>query len=339
MASILKQLSEANAVSGDEGAVRTIILKEIKNFADNVQIDSIGSIIALKRGQSSKKKLVVTANIDEPGFIVSSITDKGYLKFKAVGSIDPRKIISKKVVIGKNSIKGVIGMKAIHLQTKSEREKVVAVSKLFIDIGAKDKAEAEGQVSLGDYITFDAQFAEIGKNVKGKALDRSGACAALCEAMRHSYPYDVYFCFLAQSEVGARGARIAAHRLEPDAVLTVSAAETTDMYGCENENSGAVLGEGIAINYSDKNTIFDRKLTDAMKSAAFGANINIQEKTLRHESGDGGAIQYNALGAKSIGAAIPCRYSHSPVSLMNTGDIDAMAAYVKLFLSKIGDMI
>ncbi len=134
--------------------------------------------------------------MDEPGFIISGVTERGYLKFKAVGNIDPRKIISKKVVIGADKIKGVIGMKAIHLQTKSERENVVAASKLlYVTSVQRTKRMRKSSVKLGDYVTFDTEFMQIGSNVKGKALDRSGICTSLINAVEKEYKYDTYMCF------------------------------------------------------------------------------------------------------------------------------------------------
>lgn len=337
MAELLKKLSMLNGVSGNETAVREFILSEIKNDVDKISVDSMGNIIALKRGIDNSKALCVTANMDEPGFIISEITDKGYLKFKMVGTVDARKLVSKKVSIGDSKIKGVIGMKAIHLQTKNERENVVAADKLFIDIGAKNKSDAQKRVKLGDYATFDTEFAEIGENVKGKALDRSGTCCALIQAIKETYPYDVYACFLTQHEVGARGAKILAHRLNADAALTVSAEDTTDMYGCENINSGAALGKGVVVNYSDKSVILDKKLTGKMIDAAKKAGIKIQPKVLAFVSSDSGSMQ--SSGCVCLNVVIPCRYSHSPVSLMSKKDIDAAAEYITLFLNKIGDMI
>ena len=237
MAELLKKMSEINAVSGNENDIRNLIIAEIKDKVDDITIDTMGNVIAYKKGSDSGKKIAVAVNMDEPGFIISGVTEKGYLKFKAVGNIDPRKIISKRVVIGADKIKGVIGMKAIHLQTKSERENVVAVSKLFIDIGAKDKEDAEKYVKLGDYVTFDTEFMQIGSNVKGKALDRSGICTSLINAIGKEYKYDTYMCFLVQREVGARGAKIVSHRINADVILSVSSAETADMYGCES-NAG-----------------------------------------------------------------------------------------------------
>lgn len=339
MAELLKKLSRTNGVSGNENNVRDIIIEKIKDNADEIHVDSMGNIIALKRGTDASKTIAVTANMDEPGFIVSGITDKGYLKFKAVGTIDSRKLVSKKVVIGDNSIKGVIGMKAIHLQTRSERENAVAVSKLFIDIGAKDKSEAEKCVKLGDYVTFDTEFMVLGDNVKGKALDRSGACYALIKAFKGEYKYNVCACFLAQHEVGARGAKIAAHRINPDAVLAVSSADTTDMYGCEDNNSGCELGGGVMINYADKSFIADKVITDYMIKSAKQSKLKLQAKALKPYSSDAGAMQTNSAGTKCLNAVIPCRYSHSPVSVMSMSDINNTADYISLFLNEIGELI
>ena len=339
MAELLKILSETNGVSGNENAVRDIIIGKIKDNADEIHVDSMGNVIALKKGADEGKTIAVTANMDEPGFIISGITDKGYLKFKAVGTVDARKLVSKKVVIGEEKIKGVIGMKAIHLQTRSERENVVAVSKLFIDIGAKNKSEAEKRVKLGDYVTFDTEFAVIGDNVKGKALDRSGACLALIKAFQKEYKYNVCACFFVQHEVGARGAKIVSHRINPDAVLTVSAADTEDMYGCEDNHSGCTVGKGVVVNYSDRMVIADKALTDKMLKAAKKAKINVQPKVMKPHGSDAGAMQTGAEGTACLNAVIPCRYSHSPVSIMSMSDINAAADYISLFLNEIGELI
>lgn len=339
MAELLKMLSETNGVSGNENLIREIIVEKIKNDADDVFVDTMGNVIAYKKGKDSSKKIAVTVNMDEPGFILSDITDEGYIKFKAVGNIDPRKIISKKVVIGGNNVKGIIGMKAIHLQTKSEREKVVPVSDLFIDIGAENKSAAEKVVKKGDYITFDIDFDVIGSNVKGKALDRSGVCYALLNAIKGEFPYDVYAFFLVQHEVGARGAKIASHRVSPDVVLTLSSADTTDMYGCDGINSGANLGGGVVINYADRMVIADKRLTDYMAECAEKDGIKHQIKVLKEDGSDSGAMQTATVGRPCLNAVIPCRYSHSPVSLMSMDDILSATEYISLFLNKIGEMI
>ena len=334
MAELLKKLSCLHGVSGNETAVRGLIISEINDIADEIAVDTMGNIIALKKGKTSGKTIAVTANMDEPGFIISGITDKGYIKFKSVGAVDARKLVSKKVVT-QSGIKGVIGMKAIHLQTKDERENVVKVKDLFIDIGAKDKEEAEKTVKLGEYITFDTDYAEMGENVKGKALDRSGACFALINALDSECPYDFYAIFTAQHEVGARGAQIAAHRVNAEVILTVSAAETADMYDCSE--GGLKLGDGVCVSYMDARVIPDRPLTDKIIVLATENGIKLQTKVTMPYRTDGCAMQIT--DTKVISAQIPCRYSHSPVSIMNRGDIDEATKLIKLYLNKIGELI
>lgn len=334
MAELLKRLSEAHGVSGNEHVVRELILGEIRDKTDEVTCDSMGNLIAFKKGKERCKTIAVAANMDEPGFIVSGITDKGYLKFKAVGNIDPRKVVSKKVVTA-SGVKGVIGMKAIHLQTKDEREEAVKIKNLFIDIGAADKADAEKRVKLGEYITFDTEFAVVGENAKGKALDRSGACYALIQALDADYSYDFYAIFTAQHETGARGAKTAAHRVNADALLTISAADTDDMYGCEKISIKS--GDGAVISLRDKTAVSDKAQSDKLISLAKKNGIKINVRVTMPNSSDG--CRALLEGAALVNAVIPCRYSHSPVSIMNLGDIEETVKLIKLYLNKIGEII
>ena len=214
----------------------------------------------------------------------------------------------------------------------------VAEAKLFIDIGAKDKEDAEKYVKLGDYVTFDTEFMQIGSNVKGKALDRSGICTSLINAVEKEYKYDTYMCFLVQREVGARGAKIVSHRINADVILSVSSAETADMYGCES-NAGVKLGDGAVVNFADKTIIADKEITEKMIKAAKKAKIKVQPQVLMPQTSDGGAMQSGANGAICLSASVPCRYSHSPVSVMSLDDINSMTEYIRLFLNKIGEMI
>lgn len=335
-ASLITTLSELNGVSGNETAVRRFITEKIKPYANEITTDSMGNIIALKKGADASKTLAVTANMDEPGFIVKKITEKGYLKFGVVGRVDPRKLVSKKVVIG-DGVKGVIGMKAIHLQNREERENVVKADKLFIDIGAENKEDAEKRVKIGDYAVFCTEARKTGENIKGKALDRSVCCAVLIEALKREYPYNVYVCFTVQHEVGSRGAKIIAHRLNADAVLTVSSSDTVDMYG--KKADGAYLGKGAVINYADNTVIADKRLTKRMAEEAKKTGILCQEKVLKPFSSDAGVIQYNATPLRCLSLSVPCRYSHSPVSIVSLKDAESASAYIQLFLNKIGDMI
>lgn len=327
MAFTLKRLSELSAVSGNEAEAREYILSEIRSKSDSVEVDSMGNIIAFKKGISDKYKVMLGTNMDEAGFIVSGVTDAGFIKFKAVGSIDPRTLISKRVVIGNTPVKGVIGMKAIHLQKKSEREAAVEVSELYIDIGAKSKKSALKRVSLGDYITFDTKFSDIGDCVKGKALDRFG-CVCLIEAMDEAPVYDTYFVFSTQREIPCsipgRGMRIAAHRINPDYAFIIDTVSAADTY--KSSQPAAKLGDGAVIEYMDRTCIADTRLTAAVAHAAERSGIKTQNKTSSVLTTIAGAVVNASEGCVVAVTGITCRYSHTPVSIINKNDLNSVTA-------------
>lgn len=334
MAELMRELSAVNGVSGNEDKVRKLITEKISDKADEITVDALGNVIALKKGRQSGKKIMFITNMDETGFIVSEITDKGYLKIKSVGKTDDRVIISKKVVIGDGE-KGIIGMKAIHLQKKSERESTVDVEDLFVDIGASSKKDAEKRVSLGDYIAFDSEFYDIGKRIRGKALDRMG-CACLINAMDTECEYDTYFVFSAQRETGARGAAAAAHRIRPDLTVVVTTEESADMYGVSGEEKAAALGGGVIIDTADKYSVKNAELVSCVRKAA--------ENTGGYQSGGknrginlANAVQTAAEGCAAVSISIPCRYSHTPMCMMDKRDIEEASALTARILEELGE--
>lgn len=336
MAELIKELSLINGVSGDESRIRKYIIDKIRDKADEITVDTIGNVIALKKGKKSDRKIMVVTNMDECGFIVSGITDKGYLKIKTVGSIDNRVIISKKVLVGED-VKGIIGMKAIHLQKRSERESTVPVSDLFVDIGASSKKNAEKKVSLGDYVTFDSPFYETDEAIFGKALDRMG-CACVYDAMDCECEYDVYYVFSAQREVYARGAAVAAHRIKPDVVICVDTLESADMHGVKSENITARLGGGAVINTADKSVITNNKLSEKISDLSENIGIKVQLRNDTNGKSMSGAAQTAADGAAVCGVSIPCRYSHTPLCMMNKKDIKAATELLCAVVEKIGEI-
>ncbi len=335
MAFSLKKFSELSAVSGNEGEARKYIISNTENLCDDIYVDSMGNIIAFKKGKSDKYKLMLGTNIDEAGFIVSDITDKGYIKIKSVGSIDPRTLISKRVAIGNSHVKGVIGMKAIHLQKKAERETAVELSSLYIDIGAKDKKSAEKNVTLGDYVTFDTEFCEIGGRIKGKALDRFGA-VCLVDSMTEVPAYDTYFVFSTQREIPAkisgRGMMTAAFRVQPDFALIIDTVDTADVY--KSKTPQTKLGGGAVIEYMDKTSILNTVFTSAIKERADMYSIPVQDKTSSVNSTIAGAVQASSTGAVTACVGIPCRYSHTPVCFMDKNDLDSVTAVCRAVLKE-----
>ena len=330
---LLKELCELNGVSGDEGAVREKIRQEIAPYADEITVDTMGNLIALKKGRIPDKKMMLSAHMDEVGLIVSGITSSGFLRFQAVGGIDTRVLISKRVLVGEKKIPGIIGMKAIHLQKRSERETVPEKKSLYIDIGATSQQEAEKKVSLGDYVAFDTKFAEIGDGkIKAKALDDRVGCAVLLELIKRPVRYDTYFCFLVQEEVGLRGAQIAAHRIRPDAALVLEATTCSDVAGCEEHQFVTELGGGVTITFRDGSCIADSGIREFLEQTAKKNNIPYQFKKTTAGGNDAGAIHIASGGVKTASLSVPCRYLHSPVGMIAKSDMQAMLDLAGLWM-------
>ena len=335
---LLKRLCDAFGVSGAEGEIRDIIIPEIKEYCDDLTVDTMGNIIALKKGESSDKKVMLSAHMDEVGFIISGITDKGYLEFKKVGGIDTRVIISKNVLVGKNKIPGVIGMKAIHLQSKGEREEVPKVKSLFIDIGAKDKEDAEKHVELGDYVSFATKYADFGDGkIKAKAIDDRVGCYILTKLIKEPVKYDTYFCFTVQEEVGLRGAKIAAYRIKPDIALVIESTTCADVYNVPSQSEVTNLGKGVAISIMDRSTIVNRDYVSFLQKISDG--INVQYKKTTAGGNDAGAIHQTGTGVLTASLSVPCRYLHSPVGIASKDDILATEKLAKRFLERIDEVI
>ncbi len=333
---LLEELCNLDGVSSGEEDVREFIKDKIKKYADEITIDSMGNMIALKKGKKSDKRIMLSAHMDEVGFIVSEITDKGFLKFKTVGGIDEKVVISKRVRVGKNKIPGIIGMKAIHLQTKEERDAVPKMKALYIDIGAESKKEAEKLVELGDLVAFDTKTTEFGEDkIKGKAIDDRVGCAVLMDLIKKNVIYDTYFCFLVQEEVGLRGARIVAAKIEPDLALVFEATTCLDVYGTKESEYVTELGKGVSVTMMDASTIVLQDFRNKLIKLAEDNKIPCQYKRTTRGGNDAGAIHLSGKGVKTAALSVPARYIHSPVSVVSKKDIEAMNKLGEKFLENI----
>ena len=337
---LLKKLCETHSVSGDEGRVREIILNSIKPYADEITIDIMGNMIALKKGTTQGKKVILCAHMDEVGLIISGVTETGFLKFKSVGGIDARVLVGKRVCVGKNNIPGVISLKAVHLQTKAERENAITEKSLYIDIGAKDKADALNVTELGDYVAFDTEFAEFGDGFyKAKALDDRCGCAILTELIKSECVYDTYFCFTVQEEGGCRGAAICANRIGADAALVIEATTCGDVSGAPEHLAVTTPHGGAAFSILDRGSYSDIELTKKLYALSLENNIKVQYKRTTMGGNDARSIQGALGGAKTCAVSVPCRYLHSPVSTISKADYQAVKEVAKLFITKTKELI
>ncbi len=334
---LLRRLSETVAVSGDEGPVRKIILETIKDLADEVKVDTIGNVLAIKHGPARAPRVLVAAHMDEIGFMIVGLDADGLLKFEAVGGVDDRILLGKPVWIGENKVPGVIGMKPIHLVKGPERESVVKIDSLRIDIGATSRDSAGRSVRPGDRATFATPFMSLGPTVRGKAFDNRAGCATLVEILRGKpYPVELICAFTVQEEVGLRGARVAGYTTNPDAAIVLDTTPANDLPPHDEEDENVKyntrLGQGPAIYTQDGSTLHDRRLIKHLSALAESKGIPYQFRQPGGGGTDAGAIQRSRAGVPTVSVSAPARYIHSPAALMSVEDFRNTARLVRAAL-------
>ncbi|MEG1548676.1 MAG: M42 family peptidase [Clostridia bacterium] len=325
----LEALCNLYGVSGHEGPVRKYIKDAIAPHSTDIKVDAMGNLYAHKPGKG--RRIMICAHMDEVGMLVRGILDNGLIAYTQSG-IDSRVAVSKRVVVGKDCIPGVIGSKAIHLQTNDEFKRALKHDELYVDIGAKDKADAEKLVKLGDPICFDTRFARFGDGlVRSKALDDRVGCAMMIELLKNDYDCDLYAVFTVQEEIGLRGANAAVYNVAPELALVLEGTTANDMPTVEH---GFVtkLGEGPAISFMDRGTIVRTAMFEALKATATTHGIQYQLRRGTTGGTDGGVIHKALSGCISGGISVPCRYIHSANSVASIGDIDGALKLADAFL-------
>lgn len=326
---MLKNLCQLNGSSGDEKKVREYI---ISNLDCDYTVDNLGSVI-VKNG--SKTNISINAHMDEVGFIITGITDDGYLRFSTVGGIDPRVCLDRVVTL-ENGTKGVIGDKAFHLLSGDEKTKCPSFEGLLIDIGATSKEEAEKVASLGDYAYFDSDYVEFGDGfIKAKALDDRIGCMLMLELLKENF--DATYCFNVQEEVGLRGAKCTAESTKCDIAIVLESTTAADLDGVSGADRVCVLGSGPVISFMDNRTIYDKELYNLAMETAKEIGIPVQTKTAVAGGNDAGAIQTACGGTRVLAISLPTRYIHSGASVVKKADIDATRKLLKELLPKLYD--
>ncbi len=333
---LLKQLCNAFGVSGAEGEVRDILRQELSTLGET-KTDALGNLFVKKGANHRQPTLMLCAHMDEVGFMIKHIDNNGFLKFDKIGGIDDRILVSKNVVVGPNKIKGVIGAKAIHLQEPKEREIPLKTKDLYIDIGATSKEDAEKQVKVGDYATFDTEFRTINNIVIGKALDDRIGCYVISEILKKSYDVPITAAFTVQEEIGLRGSAVAAYAVNPDFAIVVEATFASDVPDTEEESYCTTLGEGPAITFMDMTYIAQKKLINWVTDIAKQYSIPYQFKRTTFGGTDGGRIYTTGGGIPTIIISVPCRYIHSPVAMGNLEDINNAISLIDKIILHINE--
>ena len=340
---LLKELSEAYGVSGDERAVRKIILGAIRDHVTDIHIDSIGNLTAIKRGTGEKSvRVMLAAHMDEVGFMVTGIDSNGMLRFTSVGGIDERLLPGMRVRVGHKQLPGVVLWTPIHQNRDTQTRKI---KDLRIDIGATSKAGKQG-IKPGDRIVFDSRFMEIGESVlRGKALDDRVGCALLIEILQAGpYPVDIVAAFTVQEEIGLRGAHVAAQRLNPDLAIAIEGTTAHDVPNPSADpddglstNPACRMGHGPVLTVMDSSMITAPRMLNHLRQTAEAAGIPYQLKTALGGGTDAGRIHMSNSGIPSAVVAMPCRYIHAPAAYLHRDDYANMLRLLQAALAGISE--
>lgn len=339
MLDTMETLCCLDGVSGREDEVREYILERIMPFADEIRTDAMGNLMVFKKGTCvPQKRVMLAAHMDEVGLIITEITEDGYLKFDAVGGIDRRVLIGKRVYVGSMRTLGVIGSKAIHLTTAEQRKSLPKINEMYIDIGAADKSKAIATVQPGDVAAFDDSVVRFGDGyIKAKALDDRVGCAVMLELIESHLPCDCWFAFTVQEEVGCRGAAAAARSIMPDVSLVLEGTTAADIPGVIEADRVCRLGKGAVIPYMDKGTIYDREMFQMLCDLAEDNEILWQTKSRIAGGTDASAIQRSGAGVRVAAISVPVRNIHSPASVVNENDCKAQMSLARAFLQKMAE--
>ena len=338
---LLERLSNAFGPSGCEHEVRSLLAQALREKVDELQSDALGNLIAFKKGSGPEPRLkvMVDAHTDEVGFMVTRIDKNGSLGFRTVGGIDSRLLLAKRIVIGPKRLPGVILAPPIHLTKPEQRKQVIEIDQLAIDIGATSQDEAKELVQIGDYGAFDTRFQALAgeslRTVKGKAFDDRVGCAAAVALADGDYHIDLYLSFSAQEEVGLRGARVAAFRIEPDVAFALEGTICDDTPKQQDVSPTTRLGMGPAIYVMDRTFVADKRLVHLLIETAEESEIPYQLRQPGVGGTDAGAIHLSKAGVPSVAVAVPCRYIHAPVGVLSLNDYDNLVTLMRKTLQAL----
>lgn len=340
---LLKRLCETPGIAGREHRVRDLIAAEAKSLFDRIEIDAMGSLVCTRNGKGKKpEKIMLACHMDEIGFIVSHVSDKGFLNVQPLGGFDPRNLFSRRVLVCTDAgdFKGVMNAegKPIHIQAAEERKKVPEPGDFVIDTG--HGPAAKDLFKVGDYVVMDEPFAEMGGRIVSKALDNRVACWLGLEAVRRlvskgrSHDCELTVAFTVQEEVGLRGARTVAFAVRPDIGIGVDTTLACDTPGVPEKDRTTVLGAGFGLHLKDGSFLSDPALVSEFEALAKAKDIPCQRTVLAAGGQDGAALQQAASGARAIGIVVGTRYIHTVTEMVDKVDLKAARDILAAFIAK-----
>jgi endoglucanase len=340
---LLRELCETPGVSGREERLRAIVRRELTPLVDEIRVDALGNMLAIKRGQPASRvpgagKLMIAAHMDEIGFLVSFIDDQGFLRLQPIGGHDPRNMVGQRVrVCGETDLPGVLhpARKPPHLLTAEERDKSPKIEEFFVDLGLPVEA-VRRQVPIGAMVTMAREFQEVGETVSCKAMDNRLAVYIMIEALRRAGPHTmtVYATATSQEEVGVRGAITSAFEVDPDLGLALDVTIAADIPGMPDHERVTTLGAGTAIKIMDSASISHPGVVAFLRDLAERRGIPHQMEILPRGGTDASALQRTRSGVPAVTISTPCRYVHSPVEMVHKKDVEASIALTAAFIEE-----
>ena len=316
MYTLLKDIMCTPSISGRENTVADKLKKYITPYVDECYKDALGNLIAVKKGSGNdNKKIMLCAHMDEIGFLVTYIEESGYIRTAPVGGINYI-AASFSEVVSENGVRGVLVPEAGTSAADINGEKTC------IDIGAKNKEEAQKYVRIGDSVHFKSDYVEFGNDkIKAKAIDDRFGCAVMLKMIEDDLEYDTYFAFLVQEEVGCRGGGPAVFSVRPDYAVVLEATTASDIAFVSDENRVCVQGEGAVVSFMDRSTVYNPDLFRGAFDIAERERIKIQPKTTVAGGNDAGTIHKSCEGVYTVAVSLPCRYIHSGTCVADKKDM------------------
>jgi endoglucanase len=339
-AELLRQLCEMPGVPGHEDRVRKLIMSEIDGLFDEVTVDPMGSLLCRRDADKpDAPKIMLLCHMDEIGFLVSHISDKGYLYLQPVGGFDPRNLFSRRVLVctDDGDFKGVMnpGGKPIHISSAEDRKKIPEVGEFYVDLGLGEAAK--DVIKVGDFVVMDEPFIEIGDKFVSKALDNRIACWLGIEMMKKlgskGRGAEIHVVFTTQEEVGLRGARTSAFKVQPDIGIGIDTTLACDTPGVPDKDATTVQGKGFGLHVRDSSFIADKALVREIETLAIKNNIPYQRTMLAAGGQDGAAAQQAAAGARAVGIVVGTRYIHTVTEMIHKTDLQAALDILTAYLA------
>jgi len=340
--SLLEKLSNAHGISGWEGSVQEIVSREIAPYVDEVRIDRLGNLIAVRNGE--RPSIMIEAHADEIGLMVKQVDEKGFLRFIRIGGWFDQTLLNQRVIIHTRSgpVTGVIGCKPPHVMKEEERKKVIEGKDMFIDIGCTSQKEAEDLgILVGTPVSIDRTFATLqGDRVTGKAFDNRAGLVAVIEALKRTKSKSaIYAVATVQEEVGLKGARVAAFGLEPDVAIAADVTIPGDHPGIEKKDAPIEMGKGPVVVMADasgRGIIATPQVIEWIAGTAREFQIPVQLEASDGGTTDATAIYLTKSGIPTGVISVATRYIHSPVEVLSLSDIDKAADLMARCLETAG---